>query len=105
MTKVNKYAIIHIIIKDNVRGNMNKKLEVYYENQFEVFLKQGWKDFMEDIKNLQSTMTIDSVTNEQELYFRKGQKDILSWLLSRESFHSDAYEQLLKEEDEYAEDV
>lgn len=74
---------------------MNKKLEVYYENQFEVFLKQGWKDFIEDTKVLLDTMTLDSVNNEQELYFRKGQKDCLNWVLQRQHIVSDAYEQLL----------
>jgi hypothetical protein len=79
---------------------MNKKLEVFYENQFEMFLKQGWKDFIEDATNLLNTMTIETVNNESELFFRKGQKDCLNWILQRQSMISDSYEQLLKDEDE-----
>ena len=78
---------------------MTKKLETYYEDQFSMFLNAGWKDFIEDVKNLSSTMTLESVNNEQELYFRKGQKDILNWLLQREKLHSDSYEQLLNDGD------
>ena len=79
---------------------MDKKLERFYENQFEMFLKQGWKDFIEDTTNLINTMTIETVNNEAELYFRKGQKDCLNWVLQRQSLISDSYEQLLKDEEE-----
>lgn len=79
---------------------MDKKLEKFYEGQFGLFLNEGWKDFTEDVKNLINTMTIETVNNEQELYFRKGQKDILNWVLQRQGLISDSYEQLLKEEDE-----
>ena len=84
---------------------MNKKLEVFYENQFEMFLKQGWKDFIEDTTNLINTMTIETVNNESELFFRKGQKDILNWVLQRQGLVSDSYEQLLNEEAEDEENV
>lgn len=77
---------------------MNKKLETFYENQFEMFLKQGWKDFVEDVSDLINTMTIETVNNEQELYFRKGQKDCLNWVLQRQGVVSDSYENLLTEE-------
>lgn len=84
---------------------MTKELEKFYENQFGLFLNEGWKDFVEDVKNLISTMTIETVNNEQELYFRKGQKDLLNWVLQRQSLISESYEQLLKdnEEDSYEE--
>jgi hypothetical protein len=84
---------------------MNKKLEVFYENQFEMFLKQGWKDFIEDTTNLLNTMTIETVNNESELFFRKGQKDCLNWVLQRQGLISDSYEQLLNEEAEDEENV
>ena len=84
---------------------MDKKLEVFYENQFEMFLKQGWKDFLEDTSNLINTMTIETVNNEQELFFRKGQKDILNWVLQRQGLVSDSYEQLLREEADDEENV
>jgi hypothetical protein len=84
---------------------MDKKLEVFYENQFEMFLKQGWKDFLEDASNLINTMTIETVNNEQELFFRKGQKDILNWVLQRQGLVSDSYEQLLREEADDEENV
>lgn len=84
---------------------MNKKLEVFYENQFEMFLKQGWKDFIEDVNGLINTMTIETVNNEAELFFRKGQKDILNWVLQRQGLISDSYEQLLNEEADDEENV
>lgn len=84
---------------------MDNKLEKFYENQFGLFLNEGWKDFVEDVKNLISTMTIETVNNEQELYFRKGQKDILNWVLQRQGLISDSYEQLLREESEDETDV
>lgn len=90
----------HNVEQHNERLIMDKKLERFYENQFEMFLKQGWKDFIEDTTNLINTMTIETVNNEAELYFRKGQKDCLNWVLQRQSLISDSYEQLLKDEEE-----
>lgn len=84
---------------------MTKELEKFYENQFGLFLNEGWKDFMEDVKNLITTMTIETVNNEQELYFRKGQKDILNWILQRQGLISDSYEQLLKDNYEQDEEM
>lgn len=84
---------------------MDKQLELFYENQFELFLKQGWKDFLEDVKTLINTMTLETVNNEQELYFRKGQKDCLNWVLQRQGLISESYEQLLKDKEDDSEDI
>jgi hypothetical protein len=77
---------------------MEQSLANYYDNQFSMMGSVGWKDLMEDLKQL--TVSINDVTlatDTQDLYFRKGQLDILNLLLNRRKTCEEVYEQLLEE--------
>ena len=58
---------------------MTPDLQKYYENQFNLFIQEGWK--------------------EQSLFFRKGQLDILDLLLQRKTMCEKTYEELINEKD------
>lgn len=79
---------------------MNKELQDYYENRFSLCATQGWKDLCEDAeKMLQNYQSIDSCNSNDELHFRKGQVDILKWLLTLKVMSEKAWEELNAEKD------
>jgi hypothetical protein len=74
---------------------LDKELEKYYENQFDLFLHVGWKDFLEDAQRLKDSLPgISQIKGVEQLEYTKGQLDILDWLLGRKKMVDDAYEAL-----------
>lgn len=74
---------------------MDKELVKYYEASFHTFSTQGWQDLMEDFKTLKSSINdISATTDSNNLFFRKGQLDILDLVLNRKAMCEQAYEDL-----------
>ncbi len=74
---------------------MDKELAKFYEEAFSMMATRGWKDFMEDIQKVKTNYNdLSTVADTQELYFRKGQLDILNWLLGLKSSYEKTYEDL-----------
>lgn len=74
---------------------MDKDLQEYYENSFTMMSTQGWKDMMEDFQRLKSNINdITLTTDTQDLFFRKGQLDILELVLNRRETCEKVYEEL-----------
>ncbi len=58
----------------------------------------GWADFIEDLQKIKdATNNLSLVTDANDLYFRKGQLDILDLLLTRRDACGKAYEELKDE--------
>ena len=77
---------------------MDKELQKFYEEAFSMMATLGWKDFMEDIQKVKTSYNdLSTVADTQELYFRKGQLDILNWLLGLKSSYEKTYEDLQHE--------
>lgn len=75
---------------------MKKELQDYYEDRFTTMATQGWSDFIEDVQGLYNNYNnVGSVTTHEELFKRKGQLDILQWILSLKEVSSQSYEELL----------
>lgn len=63
---------------------MDKELQQYYEEQFSMFSSIGWKDFIEDMQQLYDAVDdLTTIDNNETLWFRKGQLDILNLILDR----------------------
>lgn len=78
---------------------MNHELRQYYENQFTLFIQPGWTDLVEDLQRLKDSINdLSLVTDTQDLYFRKGQLDILELILRRKQTCDEVYKQLEEEE-------
>lgn len=74
---------------------MDKELEKFYEEAFSMMATVGWKDLMEDLNKVKTNYNdLSTVADTQELYFRKGQLDILNWLLGLKSSYEKTYEDL-----------
>lgn len=77
---------------------MDKNLQDYYEEAFHMFSLQGWKDLVEDMKALQSEVTkIENIKDEKDLWFRRGQLDILDLIVNRKQMCEKVYEELQNE--------
>jgi len=85
---------------------MNRELQDYYEDRFSMMASKGWQNLIEDIEvMLSSTDTIRGVDTEQQLWFRKGEVSIMTWLKNLRESSNEVYEQLQKEEDNAETDV
>ncbi len=78
---------------------MDKELQKYYEELFSTMSTKGWAFLMEDLQKLKASINnITLTTDTQDLFFRKGQLDILDLLLNRKEACEKVYEELSNEE-------
>ena len=74
---------------------MAPELQKYYEDQFSMMATQGWADLVEDFQKLKESINdITLTTDTQDLFFRKGQLDILDLILKRKETCEKVYEEL-----------
>lgn len=74
---------------------MDKVLQKYYEDRFSMMTTEGWKDLVADAQVMLDTYnTLESVSTEKDLWFKKGQLDILRWLVELKGVSERAWEEL-----------
>ncbi len=79
---------------------MERELQEYYEDRFEMMGSKGWTDLIEDVQNLFNTYDkVNSIGSPDDFYFRKGQLDILQWILNLKEVSEQTYEELKNEAD------
>jgi len=49
----------------------------YYETYFDLFMTDGWKQFIEEINEILDRHRIEDIKNETHLAFVKGERDAL----------------------------
>jgi hypothetical protein len=77
---------------------IDKKLQEYYESRFSMTATQGWQDLMEDAQNMFNSLNnVLPIQNEADLHLKRGQLDILQWLLSLKDVSEQSYEQLIND--------
>ena len=64
---------------------MSPEDEKYYENYLDVFLTDGWKQFVQETKDLVDSYKIEELKNEQDLFFVKGQINTLMNVINFET--------------------
>jgi hypothetical protein len=75
---------------------IDKKLQSYYENRFSMMATDGWKDLMEDAQQVFDSLNqVLTIQNETDLHLKRGQLDILNWLLNLKPASEAAFEQLM----------
>ena len=75
---------------------MDKELQKYYESRFEMMATDGWQDLVEDAQKMYNALNqVLPIQNEQELHLKRGQLDILNWILSLKNVSEQSYEQLM----------
>lgn len=79
----------------------DRELDKYYQDRFITTGSPGWETLMEEVMILRDGYNkLESVTSEKELYFRKGQVDILNWILNVRPLAQASYDDLLAQEQE-----
>lgn len=74
----------------------DEKLQKYYDARWEMMATDGWKDLIEDAQKIFDALNnVLPIQNESELQLKKGQLDILQWLLSLKGSSEQSYEQLM----------
>ena len=77
---------------------MTPELQKFYESAFSMMATEGWQDLMDDVQKIADSYDkLSSVTETHSLDFRRGQLDILNWLLGLRSAYEETYEQLEQE--------
>ena len=77
---------------------MDKELQRYYEETFNMMSTEGWKYLVEDLKELEKNLdNVRTVKDEHSLNYRLGQLDILDLILNRKKTCEEIYEQLQQE--------
>jgi hypothetical protein len=77
---------------------MEQNLQKYYESSFEMMASQGWKFLLEDFDRLKASINdVTLITDTQDLFFRKGQLDILDLILKRKEMCEKVWEELNNE--------
>ena len=79
---------------------MTPELEKYYENYFDLFLTDGWKQFIQDIQDASSDFDIRYVKDEGHLQNLQGQLKVLDILVNWEVNIRNAYDSITEEETE-----
>ena len=63
----------------------DKELEVYFKSMNELFRTEGWQTLISDLKNNADTInSVEHTKDDKDLYFRKGQLNILGAILNME---------------------
>lgn len=74
---------------------IDKKLQSYYENRFSMMATEGWKELVEDAQEMFNSLNhVLSIQNDADLHVKKGQLDILMWLINLKSVSEQAYASL-----------
>ena len=77
---------------------LTRELELYYENYLDMFRSEGWKQLIKELKeNAVSVNSVEATKDGNDMYFRKGQLNVLAHMINLETIILNAYEE--KEDD------
>jgi hypothetical protein len=80
---------------------MTTELEIYFDNYNLLFNSDGFKQLIEELsKNATQLADIQTVKNEEDLFFRKGQVSAFATVINLEATITAAREQAEAEEQE-----
>ena len=80
---------------------MDQETQVYYDNYFSLFMTDGWKQLTSEFTNNATNInSIESAKDINDMYFRKGQLNVLAHLINMETIVSTNYEEANKTEED-----
>ena len=80
---------------------MDQETQQYYDNYFSLFLTDGWKQLMQDFNNnALSINSIEAAKDADDMFFRKGQLNVLAHLLNLENIIKTNYDEANKPEED-----
>ncbi len=76
---------------------MSPELQQYYEYRLEMMSGTAWKQLIEDLTEMRSAYENIRNCDKDNIEFRKGQVDILDYLIGLKELSETAYEELNEE--------
>lgn len=77
---------------------MSKDDLEFYERRFDLFAEQGWTDLLEDFEQLKQNLSdLAPISTEQDLWYKKGQIEMINYLLQLKTLTEQAYEEAVNE--------
>lgn len=71
-----------------------KELDKYFETYMDLFLTDGWKQFKEEFEeSFKHLNTLDTLHDEKQFMYRKGQLEVLNRLVRFEDTIKGAFEE------------
>lgn len=78
---------------------MNQDDLEFYERRFDLFVQEGWKDLVEDFEQLKKNLSdLAQISTEQDLWYRKGQIEMINYLIQLKTLTEQAYEEAINED-------
>ena len=80
-------------------ASLDQETEQYYNKYFDLFNTDGWKQLIEELQ--QNALLINSVEatkDQNDLYVRKGQLNVLAYILNFETATNTNYEELVSDD-------
>jgi hypothetical protein len=75
------------------------ELEKFYERRFDLFAQIGWTELLEDFDNLKKGYEdLAKINTIEDLWYTKGQVDMINYLLNLKTLSEQAYEELIDED-------
>ena len=79
---------------------MDKETQEYYDTYFSLFASDGWKQLVSDFgNNVLQINSVEAAKDSDDLFFRKGQLNILGHLLNLQAIVENNYEEANKKDD------
>ena len=73
-------------------ASLTKEEEEYYNNYFDMFNAKGWQQLVEELNvNLVNVNSVQSTKDVDDMYFRKGQLNVLNSIVNLDDSIDAAY--------------
>ena len=80
-------------------ASMEKEVEEYYNKYLDLFGNDGWKQLIEELtQNAAAINSVEATKDGNDLYTRKGQLNVLAYMLNLESTVNNNFDELQKQD-------
>ena len=80
---------------------MDQETQEYYDNYFSLFITDGWKQLIKEFaNNAVQINSVEATKDVNDMFFRKGQLNVLAHLLNMETIVNTNYEEATKAPEE-----
>jgi len=81
-------------------ASIDQETEQYYNKYFDLFNTAGWKQLIEELtQNALVINSVEATKDQNDLYVRKGQLNVLAYILNFETTTNNNYDELTKSDD------
>jgi hypothetical protein len=78
---------------------VDKDTQQYFDRYFDLFASEGWKQFIEDMEGNRELMSdLMTVKDANDLFYRKGQVDVLNRIVNFQDSIENAHKVVANEE-------